>query len=120
MGLTCIMPATGIVALTVVLNATNPTQSNPSVILCVFLLIYVSVYGLLAAVYSFVVSTFRMLRPQAKLYARRGYYILSVIALVPVLLAALNTLGRLDTIEVLLVLALAVLGCFYIDRRIVK
>lgn len=114
------MPVGCVVALAIVINTTNPTQSNPLIILCVFLLIYTSVYGALAGLYTFVLSALRTFCPQTKPYVRRGYYVLSIVALVPVLLAALNTLGRLDAIEVLLVLVLAILGCFYIDRRLGK
>lgn len=110
--------ALSILALLVVMNTTNPTDSSPLVILCVFLLVYIVILCILFVISLAGLAIIKALRPQTRAYSKRWYYVLSVLALAPVLLAALNTLGRLGAAEVLLIIVLTALGCFYVLRRI--
>lgn len=100
-----------------VLNMTSPLESGPVIILLVFVLFYVFVASVLALILHAVGVVLRMLRPQSTLRLRRWYYIISVVALAPVLFVALNTLGQLKILEISLILLLIALGCFYVLRR---
>jgi len=113
-------PLVALLALGFVLNTTNPLQSGPLVILAVFVLIYVVVISLLSAVLHFITTVVRMLRPDSHFSMRRGYYVVSIVGLAPVLFIALNTLGQLDMLEIILILLLVGLGCFYVIRRSAK
>lgn len=107
-------------ALGIMMNATNPLQAGPSSILLVFTLMYGLVLSVMAALLHTVGAIWRMVRPQKSISLRRGYYVLSVLSLAPVLLIALNTLGRLEVLEIILILILVGLGCFYVVRRTAK
>ena len=105
------------VCLFIFMNATSPLQSGPLSVLAFFTLSYLFVTSALyAAVLSTykVASAFGMKRP---LRRKMIYYLVSVIALGPVFMLALNTLGQLDIKEILLVMILVFLGCFYVARR---
>lgn len=58
-----------------------------------------------------------MVRPSSRFSMKRGYYVVSIVGLAPVLFVALNTLGQLDILEIVLILLLVGLGCFYVVRR---
>jgi hypothetical protein len=113
-------PVAALIALILVLNTTNPLQSGPLVILAVFVLIYVLIVTALSAVFHLVATILRMIRPASHFSMRRGYYVVSIIALAPVLFVALNTLGQLDVLEIILIILLVGLGCFYVIRRTAK
>jgi hypothetical protein len=102
-----------------VLNVTNPLQAGPLSILAVFILLYVFIFSVLSALLHLFHAVLKMIRPQSQSF-RRGYYIASVLALAPVLLVALNTLGQLGMLEIILILLLVGLGCFYMVRRTAK
>ena len=113
-------PAIAFIALVTVLNITTPLESGPLVILVVFALLYVLIVSALSAALHLVAAIIKMVRPQNGFSMRRGYYLISIIGLAPVLFVALNTLGQLDMLEIVLILLLVALGCFYVVRRTAK
>lgn len=113
-------PFGALLVLGAVFTATNPIDSGPISILFVFMLLYLLILSVLVAVLHLIGAIFRMVRPQRAVSLRRGYYVLSVASLAPVLLVALNTLGQLQLLEIVLVLILVGLGCFYVVRRTAK
>jgi|SRR6185503_21376239 len=115
-----VAPFAALILLGAVLNMTNPLESGPMVILVVFMLLYVLILSALSAALHLVGAVVRMVRPGRPFSLRRGYYMLTIIALAPVLLVALNTLGQLDALEIILILILVGLGCFYVVRRTAK
>lgn len=115
-----IAPLFAFIALASVLNMTTPLESGPLIILVVFMLLYVLIVSALSAALHLIVAIVRMLRPSKTFSMRRGYYIASIVALAPVLFVALNTLGQLDALEIILILLLVGLGCFYVVRRTAK
>jgi len=115
-----IAPAIAFLALGIVLNMTNPLQSGPLVILVVFVLLYTLIMSALSAGLHLVGAVIRMVKPGQLFSLRRGYYVISIVALAPILFVALNTLGQLDAFEIILILLLVGLGCFYVLRRSVK
>jgi uncharacterized membrane protein len=110
-------PMVALLALGFVLNTTNPLQSGPLIILAVFVLIYIVVVSLFSAALHLIATVVRMVRPSSRFSMKRGYYVVSIIGLAPVLFIALNTLGQLDMLEIVLILLLFGLGCFYVVRR---
>ena len=115
-----IAPILAFLALGAVLNMTNPLDSGPLVILVVFVLLYVLIVSALSAALHLVGAVVRMVKPDRPIRMRRGYYVVSIVALAPVLFVALNTLGQLDVLESTLILILVSLGCFYVLRRSAK
>lgn len=113
-------PFIALLLLVFVLNTTNPLQSGPLVILAVFVLIYIVIVSALSAALHLVAATVRIVRPESSFSTKRGYYVASIVALAPVLFVALNTLGQLDVLEIVLILLLVSLGCFYVIRRSAK
>jgi len=100
-----------------VLNMSNPLQSGPLVILVVFALLYTLIVSVLSATVHLLGAAIGMLKPNQAFTLRRVYYVISIVALAPVLFVALNTLGQLDLLETILIAVLVGLGCFYIVRR---
>lgn len=109
-----------LLALGVVLNTTSPLESGALSILFVLVLLYLLILSVLSALFNLFGAVWRMVKPHKPLRMRRGYYILSVISLAPVLFIALNTLGQLGAPEMILIIVLISLGCFYIIRRTAK
>jgi hypothetical protein len=106
--------------LILILNQTNPLQTGPASILLVFVMLYLLVLTTLAAILHIVGAVWKVVRPRQALSLRRGYYMLSVVSIAPVLMVALNTLGQLEILEGSLILLLVSLGCFYILKRTAK
>lgn len=115
-----VAPIVTLLALGIVLNITTPLESGPLIILVVLLLLYAFICSLLAAVLHSVTTILHAMRPKNRFSARRGYYVVSVISLAPVLFIALNTLDQLDPLEIILIILLVSLGCFYTLRRTAK
>lgn len=105
-------------ALLVVLNVTSPLKMGPAGILLVFALLYLlllsSLYILILSVMAIVGRIANLKHPIRK---RRLYYMTSVVALGPIFLLALNSIGQLDLKDFILVALLIVIACFYITRR---
>lgn len=113
-------PVACFLLLIAVLNGTNPLQTGPASILLVFIMLYLLVLSTLAAILHVVGAVWRTLRPRTIINLRRGYYVLTVVSIAPVLMVALNTLGQLGILEGSLILLLVSLGCFYVLRRTTK
>ena len=112
-----VLPAIWLVILMVVFNATSPLKSGPLSVLLVFVLIYLLVSSTLYMVVFSIMGILKLLSLARPMPKRLVYYLVSVIALGPVFILALNTLGQLDPKDVILVLVLLSLGCFYVVRR---
>lgn len=113
-------PLLTVVVLMAMLNITDPLQGGPLSILVVFILLYLFILSVLCALLHIITLAFRLISPKLQLPLRRGYYLLSVATIAPVLLIALNTLGQLDILEGALIFVFVSLGCFYILRRTAK
>jgi hypothetical protein len=99
------------------MNITSPLQSGPLSVLVVFVLVYMFITSTL---YGSVIVGHKLARFfgwQQPLHRKQLYYLVSVVGLAPVFFLALNTLGQLEIREVLLVILLLAMGCFYVMRR---
>lgn len=111
------LPIMSFVGLVVLLNRTNPLDVGPAGILLVFGLVYVFISGsfyLLLTLLLMLLAYFVTIRTASK---KKLYYVSSVIALGPVFLLALNSIGQLELKDFLLVVLLVGLACFYILKR---
>lgn len=115
-----LLPIMWLMALMVVFNATSPLKSGPLSVLLVFVIIYLLVSSTLYMAVFSIVGILRLLQLAKPMPKRLVYYLVSVIALGPVFILALNTLGQLDPKDIILVLILLALGCFYVVRRSAK
>ncbi len=122
------MPLVCLLLLFYVWSTTNPSTAGPMGVLFVFLLLYffwASLLFTLIHLSSVVLGKskiFRFLLSKSKHDGARfnwksSYYIASIIAFVPVLLLALQSVNQLSPRDVLLVLLFTALAIFYVTRR---
>lgn len=105
------------ISLFIFMNVTSPLQSGPLSVLGAFVLIYLFVLSSLYAAAMVGYKIAGLIGWRKPLGRRRLYYLVSVVALGPVFILALNTLGQLEIKEVILVTLLLAMGCFYVLRR---
>lgn len=110
--------------LLVLLNVTTPSSSAAGVVLIVFLLGYIVtltamtfiVYGLSRFFFKLRAELQRTYRGE-RLTLKKSYYYASVIALAPVIVVSLQSVGGVGVYELLLIGLFVTLGCVYIARR---
>ncbi|MET0980438.1 MAG: hypothetical protein ABWX90_04235, partial [Candidatus Saccharimonadales bacterium] len=113
-----------VMLLAIVLQTTTPATIGPLGILFVFILMYVSVlcaltfllYGgskLLVKLFSSVT----LKRPLQRLSLGKSYYFSSVIALAPVMLIGMQSVGEVGFYEIVLIILFIVISCVYIAKR---
>lgn len=112
------------VALCAAMLFTNPTDSGPLSILAVFLFLYVALICLVTIGVYFgsrllqvVFSHTALRRRFPQLTVRKSYQFALVIALVPVMLLALQSVGTISLYEIVLVAVFLGVGIFYISRQ---
>jgi hypothetical protein len=110
--------------LVVLLYATKPATIGPLGILIVFILMYVSVLGVLtfllygtSKIIHKVSASFTVKKPLPQLSLNKSYYFSSVVALAPVMFVAMQSVGEVGIYEVLLVVLFVVIACVYIAKR---
>lgn len=105
-------------------STTTPATAGPLGILIVFICLYGVVFGSLTfflwGIHRIIVKLlgpFTVRRPMQPLSLQRSYYYSSVIALAPVMLIGMQSVGALTIYEVGLVTIFAIIGCVYIAKR---
>ncbi len=113
------------VTLFVVLQLTTPASIHPVGLLGVFILIY-AVSTVLSTAVVYVGSRIlgRLLvmlratrRAQTSTTVQRSYLYGTVLAFAPVVMIGMKSVSSLGFVDVLLVIAFEVIGCFYLWRR---
>ena len=114
--------ATGL--LLVLFNLTTPSDAGAIGILGVFLLTYIVILSVVTFIIyngnaAFIKLTSEMGRKKSpvKISIKKSYYYASIIALAPVILVSLQSVGGAGLYEVGLIGLFVVLGCIYIARR---
>jgi len=112
------------ILLILLLSNTTPTTVGPLGLLAVFFLLYVLLIGFftvllwvssgIMARISDIVTTRKPLRV---LSLSKCYYLASIIALGPVMMLAMKSIGSLGIYEILLVSIFLIVAIFYITRR---
>ena len=106
------------VLLSALFQSTSPSSIHPLGILFVFLLIYVLVLGVLAfLLYGFILLLAKIRKKADHLSFRRAYIFASVIALGPVMIVGMSSIGRMGIYEFLLIMAFEAVACFYVARQ---
>ncbi len=103
-----------------VLNTTNPTTSGILGILVVFLLFYAFCLSVFFVFIHLSLIAARRIGLRWNLDNRKAYYLATIVALMPVFLLALNSIGQLRFLDVFLVLCFVVFAGFYVLRRTAK
>lgn len=113
-----------VVLLAVLLQTTTPATVGPLGILFVFILLYVSVLGVLtfllfgcSRIAVKIITIFPRRKPAQAVSLGRAYYYSSVIALAPVLFIGMQSVGEVSIYDVLLVVLFVVIACIYIAKR---
>jgi len=111
------LPILSCVGIVILINGTNPLDVGPAGILLVFGLAYVFISSslfLLLTLVMVLMAYFVTINPVSR---RKMYYISSIVALAPVFLLALNSIGQLELKDFVLVFCLIGLACFYVIKR---
>lgn len=116
--------AVAILLLILLLHVTTPTTTGPLGILIVFILMYVSALGVLtfliygiSRINARLSRTLMVKRPFEALTLTRSYYFGSVIALVPVMIIGMQSVGEVGFYEIFLVGIFTIIACIYIAKR---
>lgn len=115
---------TAMVLLAIVLQTTAPATIGPLGILLVFILLYVSVLGVLTfllfgigKIIAKLAVSFTPQKAEREFTLGRAYYYSSVLALAPVLFIGMQSVGKVSIYDVLLVAAFVIIACIYIAKR---
>lgn len=109
-----------IMSMYLLMNSTTPSDAHPIIILLLFLLLYISV---LIAFIAILIASSKLI---AKLSKKRqhqimpydqAYMIASLLALAPVMLVAMNSVGGVSLSEVILIIAFEAIALFYLWKR---
>lgn len=112
--------------LAILLQTTTPATIGPLGVLVVFVLLYVAAL----AIATFLIHhgshwlakasrAVTVKRPLTPLGFTRSYYFASILALVPVMLIGMQSVGEIGLYDLLLVVAFAVIACFYVAKQTV-
>lgn len=113
-----------IVLVAIMLQVTTPANIGPLGIFMLFILVYVSVLGVLTYLLFLgsqmvvkmagFVTAKRPLRP---LSFSRAYYFSSIITLAPIMFIGLQSVGEVGIYEIFLIFMFVAVGCVYISKR---
>lgn len=110
--------------LLVVFHTTTPSSVGPLGILFVFILMYVLTLGMLTfliyTIGNFLrrgINVVAAKRPLREVTLIRSYYFASVVALAPVMLVGIHSVGKVGFYDVLLVGVFVIISCVYVSKR---
>lgn len=116
-----------IAALGGILNNTTPSSAGAFGVLCVFLFAYLitmSVMSFLISGISRLIRFFAHLvaahRPVQVISLQHAYYYATILALAPVMLISMTSVGKIGFYEVCLIAILEILGCLYVTKRLAR
>lgn len=119
-----LLSAISLVALLTILQVTTPIEAGPLGILIVLGLLYMSVLGGLTFLFfwaSRIISRIARLlatrRPWTSITMLQAYYYASVIALAPIMIIAMTSVGASGWREFFLIGLFVLLGVIYVQRR---
>jgi hypothetical protein len=109
----------------IIMRSTTPATINPLGIFFVFILMYISVVCILtflldkgSAMLARISSAVTVRRPIRALGLVRAYYFSSIVALAPVMLLGMQSVGEVSFYQVILVVLFVGIACMYISKRI--
>ena len=111
-------------ALFVLLNVSNPSEIGPLGILAVFFCLYLVLCGVMLfvlwgghRVMARLLKPLLVRRPIVPMSAHKAYYFASVLALGPIMLLGMQSVGGVDPTGAGLVGLFMLIGCVYIAKR---
>ena len=109
-----------VMSMYLLMNSTTPSEAHPIIILLFFLLLYIAVLivvmaGLVAG--SKLISKMSRRRQRSTIAYDQAYMIASLLALAPVMLVAMNSVGGVSFREVLLIVLFELIALFYLWKR---
>lgn len=111
--------------LAALLNLTTPATAGPFGLLAIFIFAYLSSLGVMTyflyfinRLISYLSSLFLTRRPYAALTFRRSYYYSTIVAIAPIMMVGLQSVGATGFYESILVLIFVVLGCLYVSKKV--
>lgn len=106
------------VLLSALLQSTTPSSIHPLGILFVFLLVYVLVLGALTfLLYAVAVGAAKIRKKSVVVTLRRMYIYASALALAPVMLIGMASIGKTGIYEFFLIAVFEIVACFYISKQ---
>lgn len=122
-----VLTAAGLVSaglLLIVVTMTTPASGGATVILAVFLLSYVVILTtltfliwLLARLIDRAGREVHLLKKPYEMSLKKSYYYSTVLAMGPVIIVSLQSVGGVGIYELALIALFMVLGCIYVSRR---
>jgi len=119
-----IISTLAIVVLLILLNFTTPESTGPFGLLVIFITAYLACLGIISFIlfggsmlYVYIVKSLGLRRIPEPWTLRRSYYYSTVLALAPVLLISLQSVGSAGIYGNILVVLFEVIGLVYISRR---
>lgn len=112
------------VLLAVLLETTTPADVGPAGLLAVFFLLYVFLVGVITALSwllnRITVKVSRLVtvrKPLSTVSLKKLYYLSSVLALGPVMMLAMKSIGSLGVYEIILVTLFLSIATLYVNKR---
>ncbi len=111
------------------LNLTNPLTAGPAGVLLVFILIYCLSLACLVLLLKLGEFVFAMTSTQPRnavmtdkiaSFRHKGFLISTALALVPIFIISLNSIGNLEIKDIILIFIIEAILIFYIVRRAAK
>ena len=113
-----------LITLLLCLTLTTPATAGPFGLLLIFISAYLSSLGLVSfflygatRVLRFFLSGFSLRKPYQRLSLRKSYYYGTVLALAPVLLVGLQSVGAINVYSLILVIVFEAIGWIYVTKR---
>lgn len=110
-----------LVLLSAIMQVSSPSSVHPIVILLIFILIYVLAVGVLTFfIYTIgrAIARLTSQRKHTNLSLTESYYLASVVALMPVMVLGVQSIGRSDIYSTVLIVVFECIACFYVLRRV--
>lgn len=118
------MTVMSVAVLVILLTTTTPSTAGPLGILVFFVFMYLSVLGVLTFLFrgtSLIISRVSPTRRQKvlpqEISFKRAYYYASVMALVPVMLIAMQSVGQIGVYQILLIGLFTIIAWLYVTNR---
>ena len=116
------MTVCSIVGVLAIMQSSTPSHSSPLIILLVFLLLYVSVFGVLTfLLYGVRLAVMRIgkgkLNDRTNTLFSRSIAYGSVLAFLPIILVAVQSISGLKLYEIILVVVFEAVAIFYVYKQ---
>lgn len=112
------------ILLLLILQGTAPSSTGPGGILAVFFLLYIILFVCLTWVLYLLniliiklTQSMVLRKPIRKMTLPHAAYLASILAMAPVMIMGINSIGRVGFYEIVLVIVFVCLGVFYVEKR---